>query len=112
MALLNGGSLIGWLLAGLLWGATVCFFFSFFMVIACRELSTTVPLQEGAALPERLGKVAKSIRYTVEQLSPTTFVCKPKHGLARLFSLEYAKIHVQLREYRTNTTAQRLILHK
>jgi hypothetical protein len=92
MFLTMGGSLIGWLFMGLLWGATVWFFSSICLLIMYRELSTSIPLEETATLPERLGKAVKSLRYTVEQQSPTTFVCKPKRGLVRF--LECNKLHV------------------
>jgi hypothetical protein len=92
MTLLMNGSLIGWLFGGLFWGATMWVFYAFFLLIAYRELSTNIPLQETATLPERLDKAVKSFRYTVEQLSPTSFVCKSKRGL---LALEYTKLHVQ-----------------
>jgi hypothetical protein len=43
---------------------------------------------------ERLDKAVKRLRYTVEQQSSTRFLCKPKHGLARLF--EFSKLHIRL----------------
>ena len=107
-----GGSLIGWLFAGLLWGASVWFVFSFIMMIVCRELSTTIPLQENATLPDRLGDAAKSIRYTVEQLSSTSFVCKPKHGLPLLLSFEFTKLHVLLRDGRADLIGPVVLVKK
>jgi hypothetical protein len=94
MALSVGGSLIGWLFQGLLWGATVWFFSSIVLAFMSREISTTIPLLESAALPERLGKAAKRVRYTVEQQSSTSFICKPRHIIARLF--EFNKLSVSL----------------
>jgi hypothetical protein len=95
-----GGSLIAWLLAGLLWGASVWFVFSIFMMLAYRELSSTLLLQDSATLSEQLDETAKSIRYAVEQESPTRFVCKPEHGLARLLSWDFTKVNVLLRDGR------------
>ena len=93
MALTMGGSVIGWLFMGLLWGGTVWFFFSISMAILYREISTVIPLQEVETLHERLASAVKSSRYTVERQSATRFVCKPKRGL---LALEYTKVHVQI----------------
>jgi hypothetical protein len=98
MALLVGGWLPGWLLAGLLWGAAVWVIFSILILITCRELSTTIPLPEAATFPERLAEAARSLRYLVEQQSPTHFVCKPRYGLVRLFSFQFTRLHVRLRD--------------
>ncbi len=95
MALTLGGALIGWLFMGLLWGATVWFFFSICMAILYREISTDIPLQEVATLPERLASAVKSSRYTVERQSATNFVCKPKR---ELLALAYTRLHVHLLE--------------
>jgi hypothetical protein len=94
MALSMGGGLIEWLFAGLLWGASFWFFFSIYLAIVYREISTNVPLPEGTTLPELLGKAVKRLRYTVEQPSSTTFICKPKHIIARFF--EFNRLHVHL----------------
>lgn len=94
MALFMSGSLIYWLFLGLLWGATMWFFFAIILMIMSREVSTNIPLPESATLAERLGKAAKRLRYTVEEQSSTSFVCKPKHRIARLF--EFNKLHVRL----------------
>jgi hypothetical protein len=96
MATFMGGSLLGGLLLGLLWGASVWFFFAIYLLVAYRELSTTIPLQETAALPEQLAKAVKPLRYKVEQQSAISFVCKPNLGLARLFEL--GKLHVRLHQ--------------
>ena len=96
MALTVGGSLIGWSFSGLLWGAFVWFFGSIILAFMAREVSTNVPLSESATLPERLGRAAKRLRYTVEQQTSTGFVCKPKHKIARLF--EFNSLNVRLRE--------------
>lgn len=94
MALSMNGSLIYWLFLGLLWGATMWFSFAIILMIMCREVSTNIPLAERAAFAERLGKAVKRLRYTVEEQSSTSFVCKPKHRIARLF--EFNKLHVRL----------------
>jgi hypothetical protein len=96
MALSTNGSLIYWLFPGLLWGATMWFFFAIVLMVTSREVSTNLPLPESAAFAERLGKAVKRLRYTVEEQSSTSFVCKPKHRIARLF--EFNKLHVRLRD--------------
>lgn len=94
MALFLSGSLIWWLFVGILWGGSFWFFFTIYLLIAFRELSTNIPLQEDATLQERLRKAIKSLRYMIEQQSSTRFVCKPKFGLLRF--LEFGKLHVRL----------------
>jgi hypothetical protein len=107
-----GGSLIGWLFVGQLWGVFVWFFASMVMLIVCRELATSIPLQETAALPEQLEEAAKSIRYTMEQLSPTSFVFKPRRGLARLLSWEFTKVHILLRDGRADLIGPVVLVKK
>src|SRR5438874_12805536 len=87
MLFLMGGDPFGWLIGGILWGASVWFVFSLFMLVAYRERSTSIPLQDEATLAERLAGAMKRLGYSVEQESPTHFVCKPKHGLARVLAL-------------------------
>jgi hypothetical protein len=100
MFLFMGGSLIGWLIVGLLWGASMWFVFSLVILVACRERSTSIPVDEPERFPGRLGAAVKSFRYKVEQVSPTSFVCRPNTALARLFPFEYTKIHVHLHDGR------------
>jgi hypothetical protein len=85
-----------------LWGAALWLVFSICILIAYRELSTSVPLAEAVALPERLGEAVKRLGYRVEQLSATRFVGKPRYGLARLLSLEFTKLHVLVRDGHAN----------
>lgn len=94
MALFMNGILIYWLFLGLFWGASMWFFFAIILSIMCREVSINIPLPESTTLAERLGKAVKRLRYTVEEQSSTSFVCKPKHRIARLF--ECNKLHVRL----------------
>jgi hypothetical protein len=95
MALTTDGSLIGWLVIGQLWGVTVWFFSSILLAIVSREVTVALPPQETATFAERLGKAVRPHRYTVEQQSPTSFVCKPRRAL---FSFECNKLHVRLRD--------------
>ena len=100
MAFFTGGPLLLWLFFGLLWGAAVWFVTSILLVILCREISASIPLQDAATLPERLAVAAKHCRYSVEQVSPMRFVCQSKRGLGRFISFEYTKIHVEWRDGR------------
>jgi hypothetical protein len=109
MSLVMAGPLIGWLLTGLLWGASVWFIASLCLLVAYRERTTTIPPQEPATLAERLGEAVRPFRYTVEQQSPTHFVCKPKRGL---FSFECNKLHVQLREGGTVLSGPAVVVNK
>ena len=110
MALSTNGSLIGWLFQGLLWGATMWFIFSILLVIMGREVSTTIPLQETATLPERLDKAVKRLRYTIEQQSSTSFVCQPKNRVARLF--EFNKLHVRLLDGSVDLIGPAIVVNK
>ncbi len=94
MVLFMGGGLIMWLFAGVLWGASCWFFFAIYLLIAYREVSLNIPLQETATFPESLRKAVKPLWYMVEQQSSARFVCKPKFGLFRF--LEFAKLQVRL----------------
>ncbi|HZY83584.1 MAG TPA: hypothetical protein VFE78_02025 [Gemmataceae bacterium] len=109
MAHLMAGSLLDWLFIGLLWGATVWFFVSIFLLIAGRELTTTLPPQEAATLAERLGEAVQPLRYAVEQLSPTSFVCTPKR---RLYSFECNKLHVRLHDGGTELVGPAMVVNK
>jgi hypothetical protein len=84
---------------GLLWGAFLWFLQSIRLLIDYRGVSANILLPEAATLPESLRQVLKRLGYTVEQQSPTRFVCKPRPDLARLLlSLEFNNLYVQLRE--------------
>ncbi len=110
MALFMSGSLINWLFLGLLWGAFVWFFTSITLAFLAREVSTNIPFLESATLPERLGKAVKRLRYTVEQQSSTSFVCKPKHIIARLF--EFNKLSVRLRDGSVDLVGPATVVNK
>jgi hypothetical protein len=110
MALFLNGSLIIWLFLGLLWGAFVWFFYSITLVVLFREVSANILLPEAEALPERLAKVVKRLRYTMEQQSSTSFVYKPKRGLARLF--EFSKLHLYLRDGNLDLIGPALVVKK
>ena len=95
VAFSNGvGSLDVFMLFSLLVGAAYWFCFSIYLIFACREISTGIPLRDASTLPARLVEITKPLRYTVEQLSPMSFVCGSKRGLARFYSFEYSKLHV------------------
>ncbi|HEY7330527.1 MAG TPA: hypothetical protein VH592_23000 [Gemmataceae bacterium] len=94
MALFSSSPLIFWIFLGLLWGASVWFFYSISLAIISREISINIPLSETTMLPEGLDKAVKRLRYTLEQQSSTSFVCKPKHFFSRLF--EFQQLHVSM----------------
>ncbi len=52
------------------------------------------PIQKKADLDKQLVQAVKGLRYTVEQKSPTTFVCNPKPWLARLLEMNKLDVHV------------------
>ncbi|HTU19023.1 MAG TPA: hypothetical protein VMG10_13260 [Gemmataceae bacterium] len=110
MALFLNGSLIIWLFLGLLWGAFVWFFYSVALVIQFREAPANIPCLEVETLPERLTKAVKRLRYTMEQQSSTSFVCKPKRGLARLF--EFSKLHVSLLDASVDLIGPAFVVNK
>ena len=110
MALFTSGSLIYWIFPGLLWGGSMWFFFSIVMAITYREISTTLPLQDATALPQRLDKAAKRLRYIVEQQSSTSFVCKPKPIIARLF--EFSRLHVSMGDDSVDLVGPAIIVKK
>ena len=56
------------------------------------RISTTIPLQETATLPERLGSMVKSFRYTVEQHLPQSSSANRNGD----YSHQYTKLHIQL----------------
>lgn len=95
MALMMAGPLIGWLFMGVVWGASCWFFFSIAMAVMCREVSVSIPLHESTLLREHLEKAVKRLRYTLEQQSPTSFICKPKHIIARLFEFQTLGVSVE-----------------
>ena len=94
MIFMMGGSTVGWLIGSVFWGALMWVGYSIFIVIYCREITTSIPVTDAATLPEWLTEAVKPLRYTVRQSSPTSFVCESKQGLGRFISLEYSKIHV------------------
>jgi hypothetical protein len=94
MALFMGGNFLGWLIAGVFWGACMWFFFSILSLILLRDIVAHIPVNENLALDKQLGEAAKRIRYTVEQESPRTFVCKPKSWLPRLLEMNKLEVHV------------------
>ena len=113
MALMLGGvpgSLIFWLILGLLWGASVWFFYSIALAITHREVSMNVPLQETALHSERLAKAVKRRRYTLERGSSTSFVYRPKHFIARLF--EFNKLHVSVWDDGVDLIGPAIIVNK
>jgi hypothetical protein len=109
MALLMAGSLIGWLWAGLLWGAGCWFFSSIFLLIVYREVTTFLPPQEATTFAERLGEAVQPLRYTVEQQSPTSFVCQPRRAIV---SFECNKLHVRLHDGSTVLIGPAVLVNK
>ncbi len=109
MALMLDGSLIGWLVMGQLWGATVWFFSSILIAIVYREVTTTIPPQEAVTFAERLREAVQALRYAVEQQSPTSFVCKPKRALV---SFECNKLHVHLHDGSTVLIGPAVVVYK
>jgi hypothetical protein len=108
MSFFTDGQLVKWLIAGALWAAICWFFFAIFLVIALREVATSILVNDTATLSECLVKVAKPLRYTVKQLSPTTFECTPKNWLGRSF--ECLKLHVRLDEGSLELTGPAMIV--
>lgn len=104
------GSWILFLFLGLLWGASVWFFFSIVMAITHREKTITIPLQETNLLSDRLDEAVKRARYTIEQQSQTSFVCKPKHFIARLF--DFQRLHVSIWDNGVELIGPALIVNK
>ncbi len=94
MALLMGGSLVGWLIGGIFWAIFMWFFFSILLLILLRDIVVRIPIHKNAALDKQLAEAVKRLRYTVEQESPSTFVCKPKFGLPRLLEINRLDVHV------------------
>src|SRR5205823_14927574 len=84
----------GWLIAGVFWGACMWFFFSILSLILLRDIVVRIPINENVALDKQLAEAAKRIRYTVQQESPNTFVCKPKSWLPRLLEMNKLEVHV------------------
>jgi hypothetical protein len=72
----------------------------------------SVPLGETTTFPERLAEAVKPVRYTVEPQSPSSFVCKPKHFLVRLLSLELNYLHVVLRDGSVALTGPAVIVNR
>ena len=107
-----GGAPIGYLVGGLLWGAFMWFSFAVLIVIFYRELTTRFPLPDAGTLPERLAEVVKPYRYTVQQSSPTSFVCESKRGLGRFISFEYTKIHVEWRDGCVHSSGPAFLVNK
>jgi hypothetical protein len=110
MSLFMAGPLIGWLFAGLVWGAFMWVFCSLLYMVMGREISTRVPLGEASTFQERLGKAVKRHTYVVEQESPTWLVCRPKYGLARFF--ECTKVHIILHDGVADLTGPAWVVKK
>jgi hypothetical protein len=110
MTFSTDGQLIKWLIAGILWGATCWFFMSIFLVIAFREVMASIPVKDTVGLAPRLSEAAKSLRYTIKQDSPTSFVGTPKHWLARFF--ECNKLHLRLYEENLEMVGPALVVNK
>jgi len=106
MALFTDGQLVKWLIVGFFWGASCWFLMSIFLVIAFRQVAAGIPVKD----TECLSDIAKSLRYTIKQDSPASFVGTPKHWLARFF--ECSKLHIWLYEEKLELTGPALVVNK
>lgn len=98
MTLLTDGQLGKWLIIGMFWAAACWFLFAILLIIIYREIEARIPAGNLAELPQRLATGLKHFRYTIEQQSPTNFVCKPTKALTRIIPLECTKLHVEVED--------------
>src|SRR5438132_9302624 len=84
MHLFLGGHLSGWLITGIFWAVCCGFFFCVGAFVLMREIALRVPLPNATGLAQRVDEAAQRQKYSVEQSSPETFLCRPKFGLARM----------------------------
>ena len=110
MALFTDGQLVKWLITGIFWGASCWFLMSIFLVIAFRQVAAGIPVKDTVTLAQRLSETAKSLRYTIKQDSPASFVGTPKHWLARFF--ECNKLYIRLYENDLELTGPALVVNK
>ena len=94
MILLMGGNFVGWLIGGVAWAIFMWFFFSILVLILLRSIVVHIPINKNAPLDKKLAEAVKRLRYSVEQESPSTFVCKPKSWLPRLLEMNSLDVHV------------------
>ncbi len=94
MTLWMGGDLVRWVIGGVYWAIFMWITFSILLLILLRDIVVRIPIQKNAALGEQLARAVKRIRYTVEQESPSSYVCKPKSWLPRLLEMNRLDVHV------------------
>lgn len=110
MTLLTDGQLVKWLMGGILWGATCWFLMSIFLVIAYRQVTISVPVNDPATLAQRLSEAAKSLRYSIKQDSSASFVGTPRHLTARVF--ECNALDIRLVEESIEVTGPAFVVNK
>jgi hypothetical protein len=110
MAYFMHGSVIGWIIAGVVWGVSCWFFTSFFWVLVLRRLVVRLSPVDTSDLGQRLVRAVEPLKYSVEQPSQFQYLCTPTRGWAGL--RKFNAVQVQLHQAGIDLIGPALLVKK